>query len=405
MLLCNERISEKIIWLLVTTLFASFTIFIDSSIGSIILFFITLFILFIDIYQNNWKFKFRIERFHIFVLLFAFFCIVSSLWSIRGNESIQKGITIFEILICLSVIYAHYSKNSTIKPLITSVMWAGYIVVVYAFIFYGIDTIQTIVSTGERLENSFANINEIGILASMSIIITLFKVLFMNKKLSLEDILVVPCIIMVAASGSRKALLISAIGIIYLVIVRFSTKNILKNIVIWTILGIVLFLLISWVSNLPIFEGVMSRMQGLENLLSGSGKVDHSAWLRQQYIKVGMGQFYKHPLIGIGMGSSGAVLLESFGRDTYFHNNYVEILASGGIVGFFVHYGIYFYIVKEMIKNKKNKDMYFYISFILIFILLFMDYASVSYYSKSQYFYFVILFLQVKLMKSSKRLG
>lgn len=73
MLLCNERISEKIIWLLVTTLFASFTIFIDSSIGSIILFFITLFILFIDIYQNNWKFKFRIERFHIFVLLFAFF--------------------------------------------------------------------------------------------------------------------------------------------------------------------------------------------------------------------------------------------------------------------------------------------------------------------------------------------
>ena len=337
--------------------------------------------------------------------MFAFFCIVSSLWSIRGNESIQKGITIFEILICLSVIYAHYSKNSTIKPLITSVMWAGYIVVVYAFIFYGIDTIQTIVSTGERLENSFANINEIGILASMSIIITLFKVLFMNKKLSLEDILVVPCIIMVAASGSRKALLISAIGIIYLVIVRFSTKNILKNIVIWTILGIVLFLLISWVSNLPIFEGVMSRMQGLENLLSGSGKVDHSAWLRQQYIKVGMGQFYKHPLIGIGMGSSGAVLLESFGRDTYFHNNYVEILASGGIVGFFVYYGIYFYIVKEMIKNKKNKDMYFYISFILIFILLFMDYASVSYYSKSRYFYFVILFLQVKLMKSSKRLG
>ena len=97
--------------------------------------------------------------------------------------------------------------------------------------------------------------------------------------------------------------------------------------------------------------------------------------------------------------------MESFGRDTYFHNNYVEILASGGIVGFFVYYGIYFYIIKEMIKNKKNKDIYFYISFALIFILLFMDYASVSYYSKSRYFYFVILFLQVKFMKSSKRLG
>ena len=372
----EKRISEKIIWLLVTFLFASFTIFDTNSWISIILL--------LDIYQCHGKIKFKITSFHILILLFCLYCFVSSLWAIRPNQAISKGTTIFEILVCMSFIYMHYSRENTVKPLINAVMWAGYAVVIYAICFYGLSTIQKIVSAGERLENSFANINEIGMLGAMAIVITLYNFFFIDKRFKLSNIFIVPCIILVAASGSRKALIIVVFGLVSVIISKYSSKNILKNIFIWVILGILLFVFLQWAST-------------------GSGKVDHSTWLRQQYINAGINQFKLHPIDGIGISSSGAILLESFGRDTYFHNNFVELLACGGLIGFFIYYNIYLYILNVIYRFNGVKEKYKFLCVIIIFILLFMDYASVSYYSKGRYFYFVILFLEIQFLRKSSR--
>ena len=403
MALNEKRFSEKLIWLLVTFLFSSFIIFDTKSFISLILIGITVIILLLDIYQNKGKIIFKIESFHILVLFFALFCFTSSLWGIRSGAAIQKGVTIVEILICMSIIYMHYAKGNTIKPLVSSIMWAGYVVVIYAIVFYGLNTIKTIISAGERLDNSFSNINSIGMLASIAIIITIYRILFLTKKITIDNIFIVPCIVMVAASGSRKALIMVVFGIFYIVIAKYSSKNILKNIFIWIVLGIILFFIFYWASTLPMFEGIIGRMESLTNLLKGSGKYDYSAWLRQQFIKIGMSQFYQHPVTGIGIGSSGSVLLNIMGEDTYFHNNYVELLACGGVIGTIVYYNIYYYLIKNLIKNRKNiKDKYFSLCMILIILLLFMDYANVTYFSKTQYFYFMMLFLEVKFLKSKK---
>ena len=136
MTLNEKRLSEKVIWLLVTFLFSSFIIFDTKSFISLILLGITLVIFILDIYQNRGKIVFKIEAFHVLILFFALYCFISALWGIRSGAAIQKGVTIVEILICMSVIYMHYSKGNTIKPLVSAVMWAGYVVVIYAFIFY-----------------------------------------------------------------------------------------------------------------------------------------------------------------------------------------------------------------------------------------------------------------------------
>lgn len=399
----EKRISEKIIWLLVTFLFASFTIFDTNSWVSIILLGITFVIFILDVYQCHGKLKFKITSFHILILLFSLYCFISSLWAIRPNQAISKGTTVFEILVCMSFIYMHYSRGNTIKPLVNSVMWAGYTVVIYAICYYGLSTIQNIVSAGERLENSFANINEIGMLGAMAIVITLYNFFFIDKRFKLSNIFLIPCTILVAGSGSRKALIVVMFGLVSVIVSKYTSKNILKNIFIWTILGVLLFLFLQWASTLEIFEGVMSRMDGLFNLLSGSGKVDHSAWLRQQYINEGIKQFKLHYVNGVGIGSSGAVLLESFGSDTYFHNNFVELLACGGLIGFFIYYNIYLYIFNNLYKFRNIKEKYKFLSIIMIFILLFMDYASVSYYSKGRYFYFLILFLEISFIRQKAK--
>lgn len=58
--------------------------------------------------------------------------------------------------------------------------------------------------------------------------------------------------------------------------------------------------------------------------------------------------FLEHPL-GIGFGNTINYL------GTYAHNNYVEILASLGIIGFLTYYGIYFYGLHEAFKYRRNE--------------------------------------------------
>lgn len=238
-------------------------------------------------------------------------------------------------------------------------------------------------------------------LAAISIIITVYQIFYVDKKVSIYNVFIVPCIIMVAASGSRKALIMTVCGLVYIIITKYSTKNIIKNLFIWIGLGITLFFLFYWASTLPMFEGVMSRMEGLTNLLKGSGGYDQSSWIRQQFIKIGMSQFYLHPIKGIGINSSGAILAKLMRDDTYFHNNYVELLACGGLIGTVIYYNIYLYLIIKLLKNKHNKDAYYNFCVILIILLLFMDYANVTYFSKTQYYYFMILYLEIQYLRKN----
>lgn len=58
--------------------------------------------------------------------------------------------------------------------------------------------------------------------------------------------------------------------------------------------------------------------------------------------------FFEHPL-GIGFGNVGNYL------GVYAHNNYVEVLASLGIIGFLIFYAIYFYGLYNSIKYRYNQ--------------------------------------------------
>ena len=85
-------------------------------------------------------------------------------------------------------------------------MWAGYIVAIYAIYYYGLDTIRSLIAAGDRIDNEFTNVNAIGMMAAYSLIITFSKII--NKHFSISLIFSVPALLMVIASGSRKAFII-----------------------------------------------------------------------------------------------------------------------------------------------------------------------------------------------------
>ncbi len=85
--------------------------------------------------------------------------------------------------------------------------------------------------------------------------------------------------------------------------------------------------------------------------------------LRYNLIKKGVELFFENPILGIGYGNTTNYL------GAYTHNNYIEILTSGGLISFFIYYSIYIYAaIKNFYKSKKN-DISLYIILSLIGLL------------------------------------
>lgn len=398
----KDWLLERCIWILTVFLLSSFVIYDTNSWISIILLGVTLAILVADAILGKGKITITFGPFHVHVLLFAFFCYASCLWAWRPAAATGKATTIIEILICMSVLYFHYAKQDTISELADAVMWAGYVITIYTFLFIGVSTIKMIAASGDRLLSTYTNINEIGMTVAISVVFSVHNILFITRKIQVKHLFIIPEIILVGLSGSRKALLLVGIGIVLLVLIRFRSRKLLNTIIFWAILGVIMVILSRLLLSLPIFSAVNERMSGLFALITGKGEIDSSSVKRAAYIQIGLEQFFRTPITGIGIGSSGALLQQYYGRDTYLHNNFVELLASGGIIGFLVFYSIHMHLLYDYFKYRRNDDPYLVLCVIFLMIQLIMEYGMVSYYSKTTYFYFLIFFLEARNLKISK---
>lgn len=399
----KNKILEDCIWLLTVALLAEFVIFAQSTYGSMIFLAVTVTILIFDAIQGAGRITFKVESFHIHVFLFALFCYASSLWAWLPSKAIEKGTTIMEVLICMSVLYIHYSKKDTVMPLVDAVMWSGYVITIYTFLFTGLTNIRIIMSSGDRLLYSFANINTIGFAAAMSLTLTVHNILFVTKRLRLKHLFIIPVLIMVAISGSRKTLVFAALGIVFLVMLRYQSRNMVKTVLRWGTLAVLIVVVFTLLLSLPMFETVKERMVGLIAAFTGKGEVDSSSIKRMRYIQIGLEQFKQNPFLGIGIGSSGELLSRHVGINTYLHNNFVELLACGGLLGFFCFYSIYIHLLIRFFLLRKNSDICFPALIVLLVLLLAMDYGMVSYYSKETYFYLMIFFLEERILQRGRR--
>lgn len=391
-----SNILERIIWVLTVILLFSFTAFETNKYISLILLGVTICIFVLDFLFNDMKSIIKFSLFHFWVISFAAFCFLSSLWAVDSDFAIIKGFTIIQILICMSVLYNHFSRNFEVKFLLSCIEYAGYTLAIYTICIYGTGVIKQILASGARLSTDFANINSIGMACANAIIIGAYYVLNENHKILFKLPFMLMSLIIVAASGSRKALVILILGITCLCLYKYASRNILKTMLKFSLVLCILGGVFYFILSMQIFDAVNNRMVGMLALVTGEGTVDDSTYLRQQYIKIGLEQFLETPFLGIGIDNARFLLLQHFGYTTYLHNNYVELLASGGIVGTSIFYSIYVYLV---LKLKSNWNVYSsekMAVLLLIIVQLSMDFGLVSYYSKETYFYIMLFFMFIK---------
>ena len=366
-----------------------------SRISGIILLAPIFFMIVVFVLCSHGIIRVEFSYFHTYILVFGFFCLASSLWAQSPELAISKGIDIIEIFIIMLIVSICFQQVDSVDSILKAIMWGYYAVILYEIVFYGWDYFVTVMKESTRVTSELLNSNTLGMCAAFAIMINLY--LLLSKKISLWTVtLLFFGMVVVIASGSRKALVSLFLGIFLFFLVRSLRKNQQTLPLFRFLIALPVVAFIGYqILRLPIFSGIMKRMEGMFNIVVG-GTVEKSAMIRMSLVQLGLELFKQHPLLGVGIDNPRLYTYEVVGETYYLHNNYMEILSSGGIVGFISYYWMYVKLLISYIRRRDFDDLQYCICFVILILLLIMDYGMVSYYSKSTY---IFLFLFVEFEK------
>lgn len=399
----TENFREKLLWAIAVFMFASFYLFVLQSWGRYVLAGCTIVIyVFGVLLYRQFALRIEIGAFHLFLAAFALYAGLSVIWSIRPAKSVSGFKFLLQILLLYSLLMAYFRRFDSVTGMLDCIMWAGYVIALYTFIYYGgYRNIMVFINSAKRLEHAFANINTIGMMCAIACVIQFYKVIYTKKYLS--SVFAIPAIIVMAATQTRKAIIFLVLGIIAIVVLKnFDLKKFGKSFLKGVISVTIAVALLSLLLKLELFAPVRERLNDIFAAVEGASS-DSSTSTRFKYIEIGLEQFYEHPFLGTGIGTSNVVLSEKLGVDTYYHNNFVELLGCCGIAGFVVYYSAYVYLFYNLIRLRKYSKSEADICLILLAMLLIMDFGSVSYTGKAMYFYFMTFFVQVEILMRRKR--
>ncbi len=399
----QQKFLHNLINVIAVFLFSVFILFEGYAWGKYVFLAASLAIYILGLLERNGKAVFRLDAYVLLNVVFIFYVFLTALWAKSPDSTITMTRTLIRTFLCAYIVYLYFVKEEDVSRLLRILMWAGYIVAIYTVMFYGVDDLlKAGTDSSLRADNEFANVNSIAMCCALSCMIQANE--FFEKRNRWTCLFLIPVLIVIGATQSRKALVFLIIGVFSAFIVKNQNESTLKKIGKIIIGCVVALLLVYALLQLDIFSGIKERMESMINSFSGKGEVDHSALVREQMIEAGWKEFLEHPLGGIGISNSYFITLQYLGRDTYLHNNFVELLSCGGIFAFVFYYAIYVYLFYNLWKYRKadKKQAMFFAIWLLI--MLALDYGSVSYYAKDQSFYLMIHFINIHNLKGKARI-
>ena len=386
--------------LLAVLLFSAFFVLFDRPYASVTMLLLFLLMAVSMMVLQNGKLTLRITFFHIWMLAFGLFCFLSVIWAWDTENAMTRGKTAFSMLVCYSLAYLCYQEFDSVDSLLKAVLWGGNAVMLVIFGTFGVHGILSLLEYGDRLSEQFyLNSNVVGVVCAMSMVTNVYYIL-KDKRIRWWNLFLVPGVIILSATGSRQALAIMAGGLVLLMFLTMIRGRSPGEIAIFFVAGILLLIgMLILIARLPAFSGIYRRMLSMVSAVTGVGKTDRSATTRLALIDVGLAQFKRTPILGVGMGSGHLVAWKYLNKSFYLHNNFAEVLAGGGLVGFTIYYSIYAYIFVRFFRYRRYATLETAVCVTLLIMALVEDYASVTYYAKETYFYLMLGFLETEKLK------
>ena len=334
-------------------------------------------------------------------IFFAFvvFCGLSAYFAIDKVSALRTSATLFVYFMILVSIHIYVAKRDKLDWFIFSLCFGGIALALYNFYFYGVGNYLLKLASGLRVGGEITNVNTIGRFCSFSAIICFWYATYKDKVQYYAPMIL--CTFIALGSGSRKSLVALIFGCCVLYLLKGTLRQKLTGVVRMSVFLIGFMMIL----QLPLFERVATRFESFLSVFddSDSTAVDNSTYLRSMFIKSGLEYFFSSPFMGVGINNAHFIAFRATGYDYYLHNNYVELLASIGIIGTLLYYLLYLYPLAKLLRPALNHDKIAVLFEMFLILDLLLDFGSVSYLNIDNYF--LILAAHLKVSQLEKKSG
>ena len=285
---------------------------------------------FLFLFLQNYRFTFKIGIISLYIL----FILLAST-SFVHTINFERTLRFFQLMVGSLMLIYIYVFILIQKPELLRTIAYAFIVAGLLFVF------SSGLSMGSQIADRESGITSNPNLFGMFMLYTLFGVALLWKEVNKVVRLFLVFTIMASFYGiivaaSRKSLLSAGIFIVLWTLVLIATDRNFYKALIFIAFG----LLITYISYYQFYldSVMMYRLEYLEE--SGEGRVDIAT--------EGLRLFKFSPLIGLGLGT----FQEYSYYDKYAHNDFFELIATLGIIGFLIYSSIYYWLIKLIRKLK-----------------------------------------------------
>lgn len=303
------------------------------------------------LYLSAFKFPLNVIWYFLFFVLAE----ISAIWAHSPENAVNRYLRLMVILIVILLGISQYVDTTSDAEILLKI---------FVFSVFLISSVQLIFTPSSEWASGYFgsvvgghNTNTFGFVCSMSLIITFYFAYTKSKRsyYLLTVFFLVCCIF----SSSRKAVGISMIGAFLVILMAFRKKNHLLHLIISSFT--LCFVVVLFFIDQTLYEIIGFRFESLLNLMvSGTTQSESSLLLRDYFIQFAKILFEEKPLFGHGFANFSVLLSteSNVNQNFYAHNNYWEILADLGVLGFIVYYWFYavifFKLVVRLFKEKNN---------------------------------------------------
>lgn len=208
--------------------------------------------------------------------------------------------------------------------------------------------------------------------------------------------------VIILLTATRKTLLLVAATIFFIPIFKsnYNMRKLIKQLIVFSFMAVVIYVLIMNVDFL--YNVVGSRIDSAIVSLFHDEVIDGSINTRNNMVDHALMLFDQRPTYGWGLDSFRTTLSS---RALNTHNNYLELLVSGGYVGSVIFFSKYLYLGWRLfsIPNiKENKGMIYSLR-LLLFVILVMEYWQVTFIYRTHTIAFMFILGYVDRINTEKK--
>lgn len=295
------------------------------------------------VYSHPHKLAKNQNNYLLSLFLFIIIVLLTGIFSVDPQYPLKIALNIFSILLSSYFVSLRLKNKSELLLFFKAVFSAT---LIYVFILYFVAFDGVTFNFGES-ETFGKNSSSLIILVGLTSLLALSLMTNRSKSTTLFSLFF---FISIFFTGSIKVIIVSAVLLFYYFFFKdgFKIKKILFALIILTLFLFVAdwYINFAGLSNELSFLRIISRLSVLFGGQSEIGYIDsdYMTGFRLYLIEEGLNLFYQNPWKGVGLENTRHFL------GTYTHNNFVEILAGTGIIGFLIYtIGLYI-IIKSVFK-------------------------------------------------------